>query len=808
MKNSIPDSIVRPLARLCGAISLTLAALSAGAAPDLSSTFDSDADDWRASDAGATLTWQATGGNPDGYLQGIGTGAVWYAVSPGAWAGDWSGYKVLKFDLAIPSGHYPSSDTGGIVEIAGSNGMTMTWTGPTPLWTWTHYEVELDPGAFNVDRATFDGIMAGVSELRILAEYVGGTETVGFDNVLVTATPLTVFTNDLSSTFTSGTIEGWGVVDDASLAVVDTEGRPSWSLRAQDHQNGELFKVASPLDWAGDWRNFTEIRFDMKWTSTTTNSPGGTVLTLFGAWGEVLAWKANVPFNLWQHYVVPLTPEAFGVDSNRFDHVIRHVTMIWLHGEFNSGIDVAWFDNIAVATGPRVPVVHTTSLNSRFGTDSEGWVGYDNAIFSWDATGGYLDSGAVQVSDGGTGTARFQSPDAWAGDWRAFEALRFMVHEATASDYNAKIWIADFNGNILEQTFTPPMRMWTPYTVDLTPGAFGVDATLFNTVMADVACVWINADLDTGGDTCWLDEVSLLPSDAPPVTLPTRTATFDTDAEGWTRGNVSGTTWAAPAAVHWYYDAAATPPSCVVNGDAGTGLTVFYSPEAWNGDWRGYQSVAFDMKVIYGSAGYLLAPGPMIYLCSAHGVLSANCTEVPSTTAWKRYEFALNPMAFGVTPEEYDRIARDVVMLAIRSEWLSGTAEKEAMDNVAVSTNLTPYWSWIGGYLDPSASNANTTADADNDGLNNWGEFVAGTNPTNQLDYLRIEHVSVTNTNCLLDFKSNTGRLYGVESVTELSPTNVWTAVTNNISGTGSSMTVPVAGNDQQRFYRLSVRLN
>ena len=42
-----------------------------------------------------------------------------------------------------------------------------------------------------------------------------------------------------------------------------------------------------------------------------------------------------------------------------------------------------------------------------------------------------------------------------------------MVHQTGAANYNAMIWIADFNGNVLQQTFTPPLRMWTPYTLNI-----------------------------------------------------------------------------------------------------------------------------------------------------------------------------------------------------------------------------------------------------------------------------------------------------------------------------------------------------
>ena len=174
--------------------------------PDLSSAFDATAEDWRASTNTATLNWLDTGGTPGGYLRGVGAAGAnaWFFVSPASWAGNWSGYQVLKFDFSIPSRHYSDAGQAGMVVIVGNNGQQITWTASTPLWTWTHYEVDLSPEAFGVNQVTFDGIMANVAELRILAEFSTSTETVGLDNVLVTATPPEAHQTDLVSRFTDG----------------------------------------------------------------------------------------------------------------------------------------------------------------------------------------------------------------------------------------------------------------------------------------------------------------------------------------------------------------------------------------------------------------------------------------------------------------------------------------------------------------------------------------------------------------------------------------------------------------------------
>ena len=208
-------------------------------------------------------------------------------MSPTNWAGDWSSYKVLKFDFSIPTRHYPDLDRAGMVVIVGTNGQQMTWTASTPLWTWTHYEVSLKPSAFSVDQATYDAIMTNVAELRILAEFTTATETVGLDNVLVTAAP-PVAQAELVSRFTDGTIQGWRPVDDVTLSVVE-DGRPSFGLYANDWMDGRTYRVATPTNWAGDWSVFKELSFDMRWSGANAAGPTPEIVRIFGANGQTLS---------------------------------------------------------------------------------------------------------------------------------------------------------------------------------------------------------------------------------------------------------------------------------------------------------------------------------------------------------------------------------------------------------------------------------------------------------------------------------------------------------------------------------------
>lgn len=781
--------------------------------PDRISTFDATVEDWRTSTNTAPLTWQATGETPDGYLRGTGAAGTnaWHFVSPASWAGNWSGYKVLKFDFSIPSRHYPDAGQAGLVVIVGNNGQQMTWTASTPLWTWTHYEVSLIPSAFDVDSAVFDAILADVGELRILAEYSASTETVGLDNVVLTATPPEAHQNDLVSRFTDGTTQGWRPVDDVTLSVIQT-GRPSFALKGDDWMDGRSWKYATPLSWAGDWRQYRQLSFDMWWTGEAAFHANVELVRIFGANGQTLSWSNALTRGVWTRRTLPLQPESFGVSAAELDAVLAHVSEMWIFGEFGGSDDIAYLDNVVLTTQPdRPPHRFTQNLTARFDTDTEDWVGYDNSTMTWDATNGFSGGGLKSV-DAGSGNARFQSPDAWSGDWREFKTLRFMVRVLAnrRADFDAFVEIATWNGSNLSLTLPKPWPSWTPYTVDLTPETFGVTPDAFDAIMRDVACLWINADLISGtgaGDSTFLDEAMLLTESGAGLP-PDRWSNFESGHQGWRYGgwNTSPQDWSfSGPALH--YPTGGNPDGNLQNTDTAD-WTYWFTPETWAGDWRGLESVSFDFKIIQGTAADLFGTR-MISLCSPWTNLHADVVTLPVPGNWERFEFALTPATFGVPAETFDRVMRDVVFLGIRSEWING-AERQGLDNFRLTKATDAYWAWISGFYSGSdladENIAGKFADPDGDGADNWNEFVASTVPTNRLDYLRLELLAVTNGACAFSFPTAPGRLYGMDSTTNPALPGVWSTLTNGLAGTGSPAVLSLPAGGVSQFYRIRVR--
>jgi len=134
-----------------------------------------------------------------------------------------------------------------------------------------------------------------------------------------------------------------------------------------------------------------------------------------------------------------------------------------------------------------------------------------------------------------------------------------------------------------------------------------------------------------------------------------------------------------------------------------------------------------------------------------------------------------------------------------------------------LATNNTPQW-WLAAHgLTNDDWDVLALADSDDDGMRNWQEWVAGTDPTNHQSLLSISQVVFTaNGRLPLSFASVTGRTYQVWqslSMTEMnwSPApHSWIGVgplnTNAIAGSGSPITTFVEPDGTVRLYRIGVQ--
>jgi len=170
--------------------------VSLGSSQNLTSTFDSEDEEW-GSAGGANVSWMEQGGNPGGFLLGEDTekNSTWYYVSPESWSGNWTTHigDNLSFDIRlIDEDDCANLNFDNILNIYDLNGSSVAWPGSTVPWPkepvrgiWTHYEIALVPSSFGVNESEFLAIMARVENISIRGEYSDGRDLEGLDNVIV-----------------------------------------------------------------------------------------------------------------------------------------------------------------------------------------------------------------------------------------------------------------------------------------------------------------------------------------------------------------------------------------------------------------------------------------------------------------------------------------------------------------------------------------------------------------------------------------------------------------------------------------------
>ncbi len=97
-------------------------------------------------------------------------------------------------------------------------------------------------------------------------------------------------------------------------------------------------------------------------------------------------------------------------------------------------------------------------------------------------------------------------------------------------------------------------------------------------------------------------------------------------------------------------------------------------------------------------------------------------------------------------------------------------------------------------------------ADPDGDGMNNYQEFIAGTNPTNSDSVLKLDSVAKSGADIVVSFASVQGIVYRLQSSSGLNA-GAWPALLDQIQGTGTNILVTDPGVAQwpRNYYRVLV---
>ena len=112
---------------------------------------------------------------------------------------------------------------------------------------------------------------------------------------------------------------------------------------------------------------------------------------------------------------------------------------------------------------------------------------------------------------------------------------------------------------------------------------------------------------------------------------------------------------------------------------------------------------------------------------------------------------------------------------------------------------LSTVWEWT-----YNAYGINPNIDSDGDGYTNWQEAIAGTDPYNSNSYPHIPIYYSAVSNIVMTFPSEPGKLYTLESTTNIPNAN-WIVETNYEPLSGTSVTFAMPYGPVEKFYRFAV---
>ena len=188
------------------------------------------------------------------------------------------------------------------------------------------------------------------------------------------------------------------------------------------------------------------------------------------------------------------------------------------------------------------------------------------------------------------------------------------------------------------------------------------------------------------------------------------------------------------------------------------------------------------------ASGNFTLTGPTGNGLTGTGLVSAFSNAVPG-----QYVLQFGDVAFYNTPPSQTN-----TLLASNTLTFTGTYTFPDVNSNGMSDLYEQY------YFGTVSTNRTRLTDTDGDGMSDYAEFIAGTDPTNALSNLRIIRSVATNSMLTAQWSAIPGRIYQVQTSTNLMD---WLPVSEWMQSSESPMTYTwTNATDQTRSFRVEVR--
>ncbi len=401
----IPSGILTNKIHMKTLYSAALACLALATGPvcaQVLSTFDADTEGWFVEGDG-DASWSSGIGLPAGSLQvnDDATGDLNILYAPPAFLGDWSAATALdslacdhRFDRF--SGTI-FADRAYFYEISGPGGRARALVPvlTQPELAWEHRAVALVESDWMLDEGTWNALIANVTSLSIVAEYVDGDEVNHFDNFRLDISPVRTPQDAFQcSDFELNTFEGW-TFEGASGSVSPGQGNPGTALRISDIGGPISRGIAPPAFW-GDWTPLDGnglIGYDVRVSSGSnilTNVDTQAII-ISGPFGSAeLSIDPSVvdsAIGQWSRIESRIDEALWTVTSGTWDSLLMDINRIDIRLEFINGIETVYFDNFCLGNPcTATPTGLTDSVNT------------SGVLLSWDSQ---KNQGAIGYRVGG-----------------------------------------------------------------------------------------------------------------------------------------------------------------------------------------------------------------------------------------------------------------------------------------------------------------------------------------------------------------------------------------------------------------------